>query len=215
MTELHDMSKLNNIQLTKFVYKLNIANTNEFAVSINPKTLSFFTDGSCSGNGKKTSVGAFSAICVSGYKKNTLVYAKVNDLKIKATNIRAEGSAIITVLKILLRDIECDKWNHCIIYSDSEFWIKMIYNYMPKWSTFNFAVKANPDMTTTVWNLWTKLQMYDKKIEMVHVYAHNKDNSATSPDPFKRFCHDNNYIADELASIAREMPDYEIIEEKI
>lgn len=198
---------IQNMSLVKFIYKLNLANSNTFAAAIDPKTISFFTDGSCVGNGKKNAIGGFSAICVSGYKKNTLVYGKVNNEK-SVTNIRAEGYAILAVFELLLSEIECTKWNKCIIYTDSEFWLKMIYNYMPKWSIDTFSTKANPDLTICMWDIWKKINRSDKTIEIIHVYAHNKDNSQNSPDPFKKFSHDNNALADELAGIARELLEY-------
>ena len=202
------MLELNNMQSSKFVYKLKLANSNDFALNISSKTLSWFTDGSCLNNGKKNSTGGYAAICVSGYKKNTLIYGKVDNSEYKTTNIRAEGIAIMNILNILLKEIESD-WNKSIIYSDSEFWIKMFYNYMPAWKANKFSMMANSDLTVKMWDLWNKLNKV-KKIEFVHVYAHNKKKDATSSDPFKRFCHDYNALVDELAGIARELPDTEI-----
>lgn len=170
---------------------------------IDSQVISWFTDGSCSNNGKTKALGGFAAICVSGHKKNTIIYGKVDDRTIKATNIRAEGTAILSVLKDLLTT---DNWNEAVIYSDSEFWIKMIYDYMPKWKPQDFDKKANPDLTKKIYNLYNKIE----SVEFKHVYAHNKDKSATSTDPFKRFCHDNNELVDILANIAKDLPDYDI-----
>lgn len=174
---------------------------------MNQRSLIFFTDGSCHGNGKKTSIGGYSAICVNGYKKGLLLYGKVNTIDIPATNIRAEGIAIIKVFKRLIKLIESKKWDDAIIYSDSKFWIDMIYKYMPNWAPDAFDTKANPDLTKKVYRLYNELQSSNKQIDVKHVYAHNKKGGATSTVVSERFAHDNNELADSLANIARELPD--------
>jgi ribonuclease HI len=197
--------KITNIQNKLITVNMN----NTYSKCINTRTLSWFTDGSCHGNGKKQSIGGYAAICVSGYKQNMIIYGRVDDRINKATNIRAEGTAIIKVLENLLDDFNNsgDKWDNSIIYSDSEFWIKMIYEYMPKWKPVAFEQKANPDMTKRIWGLWHMVSN-KKGIEIKHVYAHNKDNSANSNDTYKRFCHDNNEIVDYMANIGRESGNY-------
>lgn len=203
------MLELGDINTTKFIYKLKLANSNEFALNISPKTISWFTDGSCTNNGKFGATAGYAILCVSGYKRNTLIYGKVDDSLHKATNIRAEGIAILNILELLTNDIKSDQWDRSIIYSDSEFWIKMFYNYMPKWQATKFDTMANPDITKQMWVTWNKLKT-QKIVEFVHVYAHNKKKDAVSADPFKRFCHDNNALADYLAGIARKLPDNKI-----
>ena len=203
-----------NTIMQNFVKKFKSVNTNNPYIinqKINKnglknglKTAIWFTDGSCTGNGKKSANGGYAAVCVNGHQKGLLLFGKVNT-DIKATNIRAECYAILTVLENMLQDTDLT-WNHGIIYSDSEFWIKMVYDYMPKWKAANFDLKANPDLTKKLWKIWQQLHKTDKMVEIVHVFAHNKDKSATSTDPFKRFCHDNNQLADELADIARNLP---------
>lgn len=207
------MTEMNNSSLLKIANRVkSVHSLNDFSKGISPKTISWFTDGSCHGNGKKSSSGGFAAISVSGYRQNAFIYGKVDDRLIKATNIRAEGTAILLILENLLEIIDNKSWDKSVIYSDSEFWIKMIYNYMPKWKSDTFDQKANPDMTKQIWRLWNRINV-DKHIEIIHVYAHNKDNSAGSADPYKRFCHNNNEIADDLANLARELPDYRIRKE--
>lgn len=187
--------------------KINLAN--KFSTGIDNNTISWFTDGSCHNNGKKDSYGGFAAICVSGCIHERLIYGKVNDRSIRATNIRAEGTAIIEVLKYL-ENHSNSGWDRAVIYTDSEFWIKMIYSYMPKWDKGAFDKKANPDMTKLIWALYNSLNK-KKVIDFIHVYAHNKDNSANSSDPYKRFCHDNNALADELANTARDLSHYRVV----
>lgn len=207
------------MSLSKYVIRFNRINstssslngiTNMYVKTIPAKTILWFTDGSCTKNGKKNSSGGFAALCVLGYKGSLLIYGKVDDSKIKATNIRAEGIAILHILDLLQDEIKSTNWNTAIIYSDSEFWIKMIYNYMPKWKMDAFDKKANPDLTKKIWHMWNAILSSGKSIEIIHVFAHNKDNGATSTVPFKRFCHDNNELVDELANEGRELPDYRI-----
>ena len=198
--------------MRNFITKFNTVNNGlaaKFSNNINPKTVSWFTDGSCHGNGRKSSSGGYASICVSGNSKNIVFYSKVDDRSIKATNIRAEGLAILSVLEYSLSNIKSSQWDNTIIYTDSEFWVKMIYNYMPKWSEsgLDFNKKANPDLTKKIYNIYNQINL-TKSIELKHVYAHNKDKSANSSNPFKRFCHDNNELADDLANLARELPDY-------
>lgn len=175
----------------------------------------WFTDGSCTKNGKKSSAGGYAAICVDGFKKGLILYGKVNDTEIKATNIRAEGLAIQNVFDNLLKNRNNTTWKNATIYTDSEFWVKMIYNYMPKWSGAAFDSKANPDLTKKIWTSYRELNSGGKSVKLQHIYAHNKDNSAYDEDIFKRYCHDNNNIVDMLANIAREMPSYRLYEEYI
>jgi len=179
-----------------------INNNNEYKIPNN--TVVWFTDGSCINNGKKNSQGAFAAICVSGYTKYNMIYGKMSTTNIKPTNIRAEYYGILSALEKLEYDLKSPKWDKAIIYSDSKFWIDMIYKYMPKWQVDIFDTKKNPDLTKPLWAIWKKLEKSNKSVEIIHVYAHNKNNSKDSTDPFKRFCYNNNNIADELANIARE-----------
>lgn len=204
------MNGSQNIGVAEFSKGLKLANLLPFNKSINNTTLSFFTDGSCTGNGKISSVGGYAVICVSGYKKNNILYGKVDNHIVKATNIRAEATAILTILQYLVKHIKSTEWNAAVIYTDSEFWLKMLYNYMPKWSLNTFSTKANPDITNKMWTTWQKLLISDKKVEIIHVYAHNKTKGNTSSDPFTKFCHDYNKLADDLANIAREQNDYKL-----
>jgi len=198
------------LALSKQFKLINITNANTIK-KIDKKTLICFSDGSCTGNGKKTSVGGYVVLWVNGLKKGDVVMGRVPDKDIPATNIRAEYYGIKTYLDILKKDIKNPEWNNAVLYSDSEFWIKMLEEYMPKWDKNKFATKANSDLTLPLWILWNDLQNSRKKIYIKHIYAHNKDNSATSSDPFKRFCHDNNKMADLLAEYARKLPDNKVI----
>jgi ribonuclease HI len=168
----------------------------------------WFTDGSCKGNGKTTATGGYASICVSGYKKDTILYGKLDNNINKATNIRAECTAIMNIMELLLKDFryvvtECK----IIIKTDSKFWISMLYNYMPTWSSTKFQEKSNSDLTIKLWDYWKQILLLHINIDLKHVYAHNKDCSA-SGTPLDQFNHDFNNLADMLAESSRTLLDY-------
>ena len=196
--------------LSKQLNKINLDHTN-LIKKLSKKALICFSDGSCTGNGKKTSVGGYALLWINGLNSENIILGRVPDKETAATNIRAEYYGIKTYLDILKKDIKNPNWDAAVLYSDSEFWIKMIEQYMPKWNETKFKTKANSDLTIPLWALWNELQNSNKKIEIKHIYAHNKDNSATSSDPLKRFQHDSNKLVDELATIARKLPDNKVI----
>jgi ribonuclease HI len=200
----------NNMLLSKQFKKINLDHAS-FIKKLDKKTLICFSDGSCTGNGKKSSVGGYALLWVNGFKHGDITLGKVPDKDIPATNIRAEYYGIKTYLDYLKKDIKNKEWDSAILYSDSEFWIKMIERYMPKWNKYQFETKANPDLTIPLWALWNELQSSNKSICIKHIYAHNKDNSATSHDKLKVFQHDNNKLVDELATMARKIPDYKVV----
>ncbi len=199
-------------KIIKSIKSLNI--NNDFYKKIDAKTLAWFTDGSCQNNGHKNSNGGYAAICVSKNKQGTVIYGKVDDTIVKATNIRAEGTAILNVFKYSIKHIKESEWNKICIYTDSKFWVSMIYDYMPNWDDGNFDKKANPDLTKEIWKSFNTIKK-NKDIEIIHVYAHNKDNSANSANPYKQFCNYNNDLADKLANISSTLDNYKINIKKI
>ena len=162
-----------------------------------------FTDGSCYPNKKIPSAkGGFAANFVQGPFKDITIYGSLDNTRDFATNIRAEGMAIIETLKYLQDHI--NEWTECVIISDCEFWINMINKYMPKWKPEKFASMANSDMTTQMWELWSNI-MLTKELTLYHVRSHNKNGwKDHKKNTFEYFCyHHNNYV-DELCSYARE-----------
>ena len=79
----------------------------------------------------------------------------------------------------------------------------MIKNYMPKWSDEDFKEKKNPDLTKKMWKLWNYITKRKKDLELIHVYAHNKNNWKDSKDTYEHFCYFNNQAVDLLATYAR------------
>ena len=199
-----DDANPNKINDLKFIKE---SMNHELGTAINPKTHYVFTDGSCSGNGKRTSKGAYAAIFVLGPWKGQKMYGKLPAAKYYDSNIRAEGAAILAVFEKLKGSIISNNdanWTMCKIYTDSQFWIKMILEYMPRWSEQSFKRKKNPDMTKKILNLWNWIMGKGKYLDLIFVRSHNKNGWKTSQDPYKRFCHDNNNCVDQLATYAKD-----------
>jgi uracil-DNA glycosylase len=166
-----------------------------------------FSDGSCINNGKKNAKGGYAAIFIIGPWKNKKIMSSLPKTNYTHSNIRAEGESIIQILELLKKDMLSDsshEWRTCQIYTDSDFWRKMILDYMPKWSESQFLQKKNPDMTLKLWNLWNWIMGKGKNLELIWVPAHNKLGWKNSNDLYKKWCYDNNDVVDKLATYARE-----------
>ena len=132
--------------------------------------ITYYTDGSCEPN---PGTGGFAVIrnmepAVLGGDDNT-------------TNIRMEGKAIIAALKDA-------KGEECEIYSDSEFWIKVITIWSLPWEANGWKKKGgeikNLDIVQEVCPLYKQ-----SKATLIWVRGHNKD--------------PGNEMADEWANKAR------------
>lgn len=97
------------------------------------------------------------------------------------TNIRMEGMALIAALE-LSREFQCQ------IYTDSEFWIKTLTEWAPKWEANGWTKKGgikNIDIVREAYDLYN-----DSLAELIWVRGHDGD--------------PNNELADEWANKARE-----------
>jgi uracil-DNA glycosylase len=164
-----------------------------------------FTDGGCYPNDKsKNSKGGYSAIWVCGPLAKMQIYGSLKT-HIPPSNIRAEGMAIIRVLKQLNLPENTSNWTHCTIILDCKFWLDMLYNYMPKWyKSKKFDTQANPDITKTMWNLYRKLIKNNKSITLIHMKSHNKSGwKSYAKGTKERFMYEMNQLADQLATKGR------------
>jgi uracil-DNA glycosylase len=154
-----------------------------------------FTDGSA-----LLGKSAGYAVCFQGLSFDDItLYGKCVG---KLTNIVAEGMAILATLRYLT---EHPQWQHAVIISDSELWIKMINVYMPRWERdgIDFATKANSNLSTEIHELWKDLRT-QKRIELRHVRAHNKSGwEKYAEGSYERWCYINNDYVDQLAGYAR------------
>jgi uracil-DNA glycosylase len=161
-----------------------------------------FTDGSCYPNNKSDkSRSGYASIFVSGPYKDKCVYGNMDIAKCNASNIRAEGFAIIRTLE-LINDCK-DPWNKCDIITDCELWVKMIDNYMPKWSKEKFKEKANPDLTLRLWLIYNEVKKKGE-IKLIHMRSHGKDGWQDCEEgSYNKFCFDQNDYVDKLCGYAR------------
>lgn len=130
----------------------------------------YYTDGSCSPN---PGPGGFSVI--KDMQPAILGGAKAS------TNIRMEGEALAAAMK------DADG-AECEIYSDSEFWIKTITEWAPKWEANGWQRKGGIKNLDLVQELVTLHRASQAKL--IWVRGHNQD--------------DGNELADEWANKARQ-----------
>lgn len=175
----------------------------EFGVSASTQVV--FTDGSCYPNKACAQArGGYAASFAIGTMKDTIIYGSIPNNPEFATNQRAEGTAILKVLEYLLE--RKDEWDKCIIVSDSDFWIKMVEQYMPNWARNDkFDEKKNKDLTKKMWEVYSTLvDEYNKTVQFRHMKSHGKDGWQNEAEgTYKYFCFANNQYVDELASYAR------------
>ncbi len=147
-----------------------------------------FTDGSAY-NGMAGSAALFVSGCVLAGKA-----ILVNG---RGTNIVAEGTAILSALRAVQRDASAAELVE--IYTDSDFWIKMIEQYMPNWSREQFEKNANSKLTAAV-HAEVQRTKEKKRLRFIHVPSHGKKGTREK----KPFEYEWNKKADELATFSRE-----------
>lgn len=166
-----------------------------------------YTDGACSGNGKKIfSRSGYAACFGKGLMEGMIFYGKVapssiNGSIVYGTNQRAEGLAIITALE----KIQEFAIVPTTLVTDSNFWKDMIEDYMPAWDLkgVDFDEKKNSDITKRLYNLTKE---FGDALTIVHVKSHNKDPNA-DPVHVK-----GNAIADEYAVKGKDLNSFKLEE---
>lgn len=173
---------------------------------LNPAHVAY-TDGACSNNGKgMLSSAGFSTYFARGPLTGTVKYGKLtpttlNGVLTYGTNQRAEGLGIIVAL-------ETAPLGKLTVVTDSEFWIRMIEEFMPEWANrgTDFKTKKNHDLTRRLWAL-VEPRIDARTLTMVHVKSHGKDKSA----PAEHVA--GNEVADRYAVKAREREDFAVVTE--
>jgi uracil-DNA glycosylase len=118
----------------------------------------WFTDGSCLGNGPKST--SFEWGVFKCYEKGVKCNKTFGGTDTKKTssyqpsNIKGEGMAILYVLQHLNPE------EKNILYTDSQFWVNMLTDYMPKWNReqIDFNTKKNPELTVPIFNIYNKVK---------------------------------------------------------
>ena len=179
-----------------------ILNNASSILGIGPKHHIAFTDGSAFPNNKsKASRAGWSLMFVSGEFKDDVVCGNLDISKECASNIRAEGYAIIRVMELV--ELSVSTWDKLTIITDCKFWIEMLEKYMCKWTLSTFKSKSNSDLTIRMWQLYKKISS-THEINLVHVYSHNKEGWRDFDiGSYEKFCYDNNEFVDAKAGHAR------------
>ena len=161
-----------------------------------------FTDGGAHPNNKSKASRAGWALCfASGPLNNKLVYGNLDVSKHNASNIRAEGYAIIRVMELVSENKE--PWSKLTIITDCMFWVDMIEKYMKKWDADTFAEKSNPDLTQKLWVVYNEISQRGE-VKFIHVKSHNKAGwKDYDADTFERFCYEKNDYVDKMCNYAR------------
>jgi ribonuclease HI len=180
------------------------------------KTCYLFTDGSCNPNNKsEISRGGYSVIFTSNLKFNKKIYGSLDISECNASNIRAEGFAIIRGMEIIIESndesknggklCEFDELTEYNIVTDCQFWINMLYNYLPTWDSDKFDMRQNPDLTKRIWKLWRQISMFELiSINLLHIKSHNKSGWKYKCDgTYEKWCYTLNNCADLLCKKAR------------
>ena len=125
--------------------------------------LQYYTDGSCEPN---PGTGGFAVV------ENKKPVALGGDFN--TTNIRMEGRALIEALKLA-------NGQPCQIYSDSEFWIKVITIWSIPWEKNGWTKKKGPivnlDLVKELVNLYR-----GSKAELIWVRGHADDEGNIAAD---------------------------------
>jgi ribonuclease HI len=131
------------------------------------ETIEIYTDGSCIGNGQRDAKAGIGVLFPNGE------YSNISERFLDTpTNQRAELFAIYKALTIVLNDIKLG--TKIIIYSDSEYSIKVLKEYCRKWSINNWCKSdkkpaENLDIIKPLYSIYTQ---YWNLINLIHVRSH-------------------------------------------
>lgn len=114
------------------------------------------TDGACSGN-----PGPGGWCCILVFKD---IEKEISGSEAYTTNNKMELRAVLEGLRLVNRPCEIN------LYSDSQYVVRAINEWLPGWVKKNFKDKANVEM----WKEYLELSKFHK-ITAIHVKAHNGD----------------------------------------
>lgn len=140
----------------------------------NVDTVIVYTDGSCmkKKDGIKCGYGVY-------FPNNELPNISKKFTKMPLTNQRAELYAIYKAIKEICKNI---KFNHVKIYSDSEYSIKSLTEWIISWKKNNWKTANKKEVLNQdiIKKIDKKLQKYEGKITFTHVKAHTGKSDAHS-----------------------------------
>ena len=166
-----------------------------------------FTDGSTNPNiaGPEAISGYAVMIvkCYSDIKARNCWGNPTSNAPYWTTNNRAEGQALLDLFT-KVKEIPTKNRELLHIVMDSEFWINMIFEFMPKWKPEDFSAKKNPDLTIPIWNAYKELMGQGTMITITHVPSHGKKLWHKEPaDSWRFYCSKYNGFVDNMAKEAR------------
>lgn len=171
--------------------RIAVPNRGKRKSSDKTKYFRIFTDGGCSGNGKSWARAGLGV----HFPKQQHPDISLPFTSSPITNQRAELAAILEALRVVLDNDLLDGYDELVIYSDSDYSIKCVTLWAPKWqkngwkrSARDGAPLKNLDLIRAIFSLLPKLPI---PLVFVHVLAH------TGGDDYRSR---HNAIVDELAS---------------
>lgn len=145
------MSKHNKKNSNKF-YNINMQKKSE-------KPIKVYTDGACINNGFKENVGGFGFVVI----KNDIRVDEYVETEYNTTNNRQELKAIVAALDYLI-DNDIDSFT---IYSDNQYCVKGISDWMFKWQKNGWKLIDGGDVKNI--DLWDQAFFLCKKIGKVDI----------------------------------------------
>jgi ribonuclease HI len=218
---LEDMRKFKECDHFKLISKLLTGSSKE-KFDWRPNTLAdhrkqifennvvIFTDGSCNPNKKcPEAVGGYAALVLC--RESKIIYGRLDTSVHYATNIRAEGFAIVKALEYV-KTLDLTSWNNLYLIGDCEMWCNMLNHYMKVWTDEQFKTGANPDITRNMWALWQELSVFAPNGEVllqrnntvIHMKSHNKSGWKNyDKDSYENLLFGFNELVDEYAKEGR------------
>lgn len=132
--------------------------------------MTFYTDGSCTNNGKMNAKGGYGIVGVDDNEKVRFVHAKSEN---DTTNNRQELKAILYVM--LNYGEKCDDWGQPpIVYSDSAYCVNTFNEWMFNWAKNNWIksdkkVPENLDLIKAYYDWYKK----GYRIDLRKIKGHN------------------------------------------
>ena len=132
--------------------------------------MTFYTDGSCIGNGKANAKGGYGIVGVDDNGSVQFIRAKRSD---NTTNNREELKAILYVM--LNYGEKCDDWGQPpIVYSDSAYCVNTFNDWMFRWAN-NGWIKSDKQIPENLDLIQAYYDHYQKgyRIELVKIKGHS------------------------------------------
>lgn len=181
-------------------------NSIDVFLNTNNKFITIYTDGSCTGNGKKNSKGGIGVFFNNDDPRNiSLKYtdfkmewiSKYNEDLGEATNNKCELGAIYKALRIVKQNLQNNE--RVIIKSDSKYSINCCTTWIKKWEKDNWLTSTGKKVSNKnlIIQIHKYLCKYKDLISLEHVRGHQEQPSKFSDNYDDWYGND---MADKLAT---------------